>query len=243
MRIGVTGANGRLGSRLIEHLGKQHEVTTFGRNQSDHLWTLGIIPSESQLRDIDVLIHLAWSLRDRSADYHLNVGGTLLLAQAAHASKVPFLFISSVAARSNSEYGKSKARAETLVLDCLGTAIRIGLVPELNRYETSRKSVLSFYPKFRFEIQTTSFDLLEKTIDDWIFLENRNFSGKKVTTIISNEVNAKRVFSRNAKLLLPIPLSVTKFVLAILKPFSLRARNLNDALLSITTGESRSDAE
>jgi ribosome maturation factor RimP len=32
---------------------------------------------------------------------------------------------------------------------------------------------------------------------------------------------------------------VTKFVLAILKPFSLRARNLNDALLSVTTNEGK----
>jgi hypothetical protein len=243
MRIGITGASGRLGSRLIEKLSLQHEVITFGRSKSDCLWTLGVIPSESQLRDIDVFIHLAWSLRDRSGDYHLNVGGTLVLAQAAQAAEVPFLFISSVAAMSNSEYGKSKAQAEALVLDCMGTVVRIGLVPELNRYEVSKKRVLSLYPNFRFKIQITSFDAFRESIDRWISNDKGHFSGNIVTTIVSSEMEAREIFAQNSKLLLPIPLLVIKFVFRICKPFSLRVRNLNDALLSVTTNEGGKDGQ
>lgn len=241
MRIGISGASGRLGRALVEHLSKQHNVIAFGRSNSDHLWTLGVVPSPSQLNDIDLFIHLAWSLRDRSADYYINVGGTLLLAQAAHAQKVPFLFVSSVAATSNSEYGESKARAETFVLDYLGTVIRIGLVPELNRYEIPRKRILSFYPDFRVKIQTTSFNDLQKVIDDWIHLDRMNFSGNELRTVLSSEVEAKRVFSQNSDLPLPIPLPIIRFLLGICKHFSLRARNLNDALLSVTTNKAKID--
>ncbi len=231
----MTGASGRIGRLLVEHLSLTHEVITFGRSNSDYLWTLGIIPTESQLKDINLIIHLGWSLRDRSADFHLNVGGTLLLAQAAHKSKIPFLFISSVAAASTSEYGKSKAEAEILVLDCLGTVVRIGLVPQSNRYEESRKRYLTFYPNFKFKIQTTSIGLLYKTIDEWISQSRIGSISDTLKTVVSTETDAKSVFSSTSKFMLPIPLIFIKFILSICKPFSLKARNLGDALLSVTT--------
>ena len=104
MKVGITGATGRIGDKLIERLKEENEIITFGRHNSDIPWTLGVIPAPDQLKDLDVMIHLAWSLKDRVKDFHLNVGGTLLLAQAAKKSEIPFLFISSIAATSHSEY-------------------------------------------------------------------------------------------------------------------------------------------
>jgi dTDP-4-dehydrorhamnose reductase len=235
MRIGITGANGRLGRGLVDYLTQQHEVMTFGRRDSEHFWTLGVIPSPSQLKDLDVVIHLAWSLRDRAGDYHLNVGGTLLLAQAAEASQIPFLFVSSLAVTSNSAYGKSKAEAELAVLSCSGMVIRVGLVPELNRYELAKKSMLSVYPNFKFRIQVTSMKVLCQTIDKWIASCNEGSLANEVIVVASVETEAKKVLSPNSRIVLPIPISMIRVAILICKPFSLRARNLGDALLSVTT--------
>jgi hypothetical protein len=235
MRIGITGANGRLGRGILNHLRQHHEVTTFGRGDSEHFWTLGIIPPQSQLKDLDVFIHLAWSLRDRAGDYHLNVGGTLLLAQAAEAAQIPFLFVSSLAVTSNSAYGKSKAEAELAVLDCSGMVIRVGLVPELNRYELAKKTKLSVYPNFKHKIHVTSMEVLCQAIDKWIVSCNEGSLASEVTVLDSVETEAKKVLSPNSKLVLPIPISMIRVVILICKPFSLKARNLGDALLSVTT--------
>jgi hypothetical protein len=238
LKVGITGATGRLGSRLVEYLSKEHEVITFGRAFSDKPWTLGVIPSAAQLNEIDVLIHLAWSLRDRERDFHLNVGGTLVLAQAAQTSRIPFLFISSVAANSNSDYGKSKAEAERLVFDCLGTVMRIGLVPDLNRYTGTRTRHFSLYPNLEFKVPVTSFELLKKSIDDWIVGRDEGIHESNLKTILSGEIGAKELFAQDSRYLISIPLLIIKFSLATCAPFSLRARNLRDAMLSVITNKS-----
>lgn len=235
MRIGITGANGRLGNGIIDYLSQEHEIVSFGRTHSNHLWTLGVTPSPQEFESIDAFIHLAWSLRDRTADYHLNVGGTLVLAQAAQDSKVPLLFISSVAAESESSYGKAKLEAERLVLECDGSVMRLGLVPDSNRYTKTGDKYFSIYPNFGFEIPVTTFEQFRQGIDEWIYSDPKQncMSGKR--ELLSGKMRSKDLFSNNSKLAIPIPLSVIKFVLYICGPFSLKARNLMDAMLSVRT--------
>ncbi len=235
MRIGITGANGRLGNGIIDYLSQEHEVVSFGRSDSNHHWTLGVTPSQQQFASIDVFIHLAWSLRDRTADYHLNVGGTLVLAQAAQDSKVPFLFISSVAAESESSYGKAKLEAELLVLECGGSVMRLGLVPDSNRYTKTGDKYFSIYPNFGFKIPITTFEQFTRAIDEWIFSDRKQncMSGKR--ELLSGKMRSKDLFTNNSKLAIPVPLPLIKLVLSICGPFSLKARNLLDAMLSVRT--------
>jgi len=235
VKVGITGARGRIGDKLIERLKEENEIFTFGRYDSDFPWALGVIPAPDQLKELDVMIHLAWSLKDRARDFHLNVGGTLLLAQAARRSKIPFLFISSLAATSHSEYGKSKAEAENLVLKESGNVIRFGLVPEFNGYTNSRLRPIAFYLSLPRKVEITRFDLICKSIEDWIASANDELEVSRLLTVLSGESSSKNLFAENSKLALPIPLVFVRLFLQICVPFSLRARNLYDALLTITT--------
>ena len=235
MKIGVTGARGRIGEKLIERLKEEHQVVTFGRNNCDFPWTLGVIPAPDLLKDLDVFIHLAWSLRDRVKDYHLNVGGTLLLAQAARNSKIPFLFVSSLAATSFSEYGKSKAAAEKLVFEESGHIIRFGLVPEFNGYTNSKVRPVAFYISLPKPVETTRFELICESIEDWIKSAKNELALSWNLTVLSGESSSKNLFAKNSKLALPVPSVIIRLILRVSMPFSLRARNLYDALKTITT--------
>ena len=235
MKIGITGATGRIGERLVEHLSQKNEIVTFGKAGSNYPWALGVIPSPKQLEEIDVLIHLAWSINDRERDFHLNIGGTLLLAKATRESAVPLLFISTIAATSNSQYGQSKAQAETVVFNNQGTVIRIGLVPNLNRYTETKNQIFSFFQNLEVKIPFTSYELLQNSVDECTSKKSEKFSVLKIHTILSGEASAKDIFAQNTKLALPIPIFVIRFLLSLFGQFSLKARNLNDALLSITT--------
>ncbi len=243
MKIGITGATGRIGKRLVEHLSHQNEIVTFGKVGSNYLWTLGIIPSPKQLEEIDVLIHLAWSLNDRERDFHQNIGGTLLLAQATMESSVPFLFISTTAATSYSQYGLSKAQAERAVVSNKGTVIRIGLVPDLNRYTETKKQIFTFFPNFTVKIPFTFYENLENSIDEWIATASKKFSVAKIHTILSGEATAKEIFAQNTKFALPIPISAIRLLLSLFGRFSLRARNLGDALMSVTTNKGQTNEQ
>jgi dTDP-4-dehydrorhamnose reductase len=235
VKIGVTGARGRIGEKLIERLKEEHQVVTFGRSNSDFPWTMGVIPAPDLLKDVDAFIHLAWSLRDRVRDYHLNVGGTLLLAQAARNSKIPFLFVSSLAATSSSEYGKSKAAAEKLVLEELGDVIRFGLVPEFNGYTNSKVKPVAFYISSPKQIEITRFELICTSIEDWIKSAKNELSASSIITVLSGALSSKHLFAKKARLAVPVPLVTIRLFLLASKPFSLRARNLYDALKTITT--------
>lgn len=235
MKIGVTGASGRIGEKLIERLKEEHQVVTFGRNNSDFPWTLGVIPAPDLLKDLDVFIHLAWSLRDRVKDYHLNVGGTLLLAQAARNSKIPFLFISSLAATSFSEYGKSKAAAEKLVLGESGDVIRFGLVPEFNGYTNSKVRLVAFYISLPKQVEITRFESICTSIEDWIKSAKNKSAISTCSTVLSGDLSSKNLFAKKSRLAVPAPSLIIRTFLLASTPFSLRARNLYDALKTITT--------
>jgi hypothetical protein len=235
MKVGVTGASGKLGKRLIQSLITEHEVVTFGRQESDVNWTLGITPSPNQLSGIDVLIHLGWSLKDRKNDFHLNVGGTATLASAANSSGIPFLFVSSVAATSSSFYGISKLGAEKLVAENHGFTVRIGLIPESNNYSGNLDKFLGIYPSLPSLISITRYEDFESFIRKWLVPEFRRSTTSEPELCLSFFEKSKNVFAGNSRIAIPIPFFAIKTILFLGNVFTLRARNLQDALSSVTT--------
>jgi hypothetical protein len=234
MRVGVTGGSGRVGQLLVTNLQRNHVVVTFGRQNSDIEWTLGVRPSPNQLLQVDVLIHLGWSLQERNADFHLNVGGTATLASAARDFGLPFLFVSSVAASSKSSYGLAKLKAENAVAKEQGFNLRIGLIPEANRYSANSKKFLGIYPQIPCLINITNIDDFEDFIEKWLEADYRKSLPPKPVRLVSSTMTPREVLSR-ARISIPLPFFLLKRVLFVSSFVSLAARNLQDSLLSVTT--------
>jgi nucleoside-diphosphate-sugar epimerase len=133
----VTGANGYVGSRLVEALSADFHVVPMGRNAGTEgiRWTFGDVRVVDALKahDVKVLVHSAWDMKetDPAKNLRLNVEGSAALfadAQAAGVERI--VFISSISAFDNarSEYGRSKLAVEKITLDAGGTVVRPGLV-------------------------------------------------------------------------------------------------------------------
>lgn len=234
MRIGVTGGSGRIGKLLVRHLARNHQVVTFGRENSSVDWTLGVKPSPLQLSQVDVLIHLSWSLSDRENDFHLNVGGTATLAAAARDAGVPFLFISSVATSSNSRYGLAKLKAEESVARENGFNLRLGLIPEANRYAGVSKKLIGVYPQLPCLVNVTKMSDFEDYIEKWLEVDFRERNPAQPFTLVSSISTARDLLS-NSKIVIPIPYFLIRGYLLLGGFFSLRVRNLQDSLMSVTT--------
>ena len=234
MKIGISGGSGRVGTLLKQKLLRKHEVVTFGRANSDIGWTLGVRPSPFELSRVDVLIHLSWSQLDRENDFHLNVGGTAALAAAASESRIPFLFISSVAASSNSSYGLAKLKAEEAVARENGFNLRIGLIPEANRYANNSKKIIALYPQLPCLINVTKLKDLEDFIDKWLDTKFGEGILPQLVTLVSSRDTPKAVLS-NARLAIPVPYVLIKGALSLGGYFSLQARNFQDSLNSVVT--------
>jgi len=234
MRIGVTGGSGRIGKLLTRYLVSNHQVVTFGRENSNIDWTLGVRPSPLHLSQVDVLIHLSWSLSDRENDFHLNVGGTATLASAARDAGVPFLFISSVATSSNSRYGLAKLKAEESVAKENGFNLRLGLIPEANRYAGVSKKLIGVYPQLPCLVNVTRMSDFEDYIEKWLEADFRERNPSQTFTLVSS-ISTTRDLLGNSRLAIPVPYLLIRGYLILGGFFSLRVRNLKDSLVSVTT--------
>ncbi len=233
MKIGITGASGQLGRVLQSRLGEDHEIVTFGRERHSIPWTLGISPTVTQLSQLDVFIHLAWSFQDRRKDIDLNVGGTLVLSQALNQSEIPFLFLSTIAAGNKSFYGHSKLLAEYHVLNLGGYVIRPGLMHGLNTYKLPRTKFLAVIPAFSGDIHLTHINDLEEAIRCWIRSTNMQPSHHSTLTIVGKKVNFKDYFKGNSKYCIGVPLVLIESSLWVLSLLSLKYRNLRDSFVSL----------
>ena len=235
MKIALTGSSGGLGSLLLDDLKRKHEVVTLGRENCDVSWALGEVPSPEEMQGIEALIHCAWSTKDRKQDFHMNVVGTLSLARFAETNVIPFLFISSVAALSDSYYGIAKREAEVLVEQQHGSSLRIGLVPQSNPYLDENKKFLGLTPSFPGCINLTEFQMLSSAINTWTEeIHAKDFS-PGIKTSISSSVEAKEQFLKQYRHAIPIPMWILRVILVTSKRVTLKAANLLDALNSLNT--------
>ncbi len=148
MRVGITGANGYVGTILrVAFAEKGHEVIAFVRpNRISPDLAAEVVgvaewrsyemkrpPSGAAFRDLDVLIHGAWDLSLVSAGdlWDVNVSGSQrLLRNAADAGIRRVIFISSMSAFRGTRqlYGQAKLACEQTASSLGLVSTRLGLV-------------------------------------------------------------------------------------------------------------------
>ncbi len=243
MKVLVTGATSRLGSQVINELKGEFVFFPIGRHSDEYPWQLGVKLDPEQFRDISAIIHFAWSLHDRESDFHLNVGGTAELARFAKSLGVPFIFISSIAARGDSFYGKSKYQAEMYIEEIGGIILRVGLVLESNRYLNGNcKKILNFIPNVKGEISFTEIPDLCREVTKILKRPQLNVIGiSSLTTLISGSITIEEAFGCANGINLKIPSCLIRLALTTCSTFSLTARNYQDAYKSLISTIERSD--
>jgi nucleoside-diphosphate-sugar epimerase len=148
MRVGITGANGYVGTILRAAFADQgHEVIAFVRpnrvRSEAAVAAVGVSewrpheiarpPSAGAFGDLDVLIHGAWDLTLVSEGdvWGVNVAGSQhLLRNAAAAGVRRIIFISSMSAYEGTRqlYGQAKLACERTAISLGGISTRLGLV-------------------------------------------------------------------------------------------------------------------
>ncbi|MDX8493038.1 NAD(P)-dependent oxidoreductase [Mesorhizobium sp. VK22B] len=145
MRVGITGANGYVGTILRAAFAeKGHEVIAFARsNRMTSESALGGAewrpfeikrpPSRAAFSDLDVLIHGAWDLTLVSAGdvWDVNVSGSQhLLRNVVDAGVRRVIFISSMSAYKGTRqlYGQAKLACEHTASSLGAVSTRLGLV-------------------------------------------------------------------------------------------------------------------
>jgi NADH dehydrogenase len=137
--IGITGANGHIGSRLTEYLSKKgFRVIALVRNVASvknvavRKYDLTKDIASGLASDIDVLIHCAVVTKDQHANAeHINYKGSKQLFDECRKQGVKkIIFLSTVTASANtkSAYAKSKYRIEQLLRADTDFMIRCSMV-------------------------------------------------------------------------------------------------------------------
>ena len=139
LTIGITGANGYVGSRIVAELvAAELNVIRLVRNPksgtNDRKFLLGQQVSSDLFDGLDILIHCAWDMRVSNWDevHTVNVQGSINLFSVARQSGVKkIIFISSMSAFQGCEsnYGKAKLAVEAEVQSTSADiVIRPGLI-------------------------------------------------------------------------------------------------------------------
>ncbi len=135
--IAVTGANGYVGGRILQHLRTSGHaalalVRKPGADQgAERRFALGQPLQPGVLDGVETVVHAAWDLSCRGARVHaVNCEGSLPLidAVAARGGRVVLISSLSAFAGARSDYGRAKLELERAVLETGGVAVRPGLV-------------------------------------------------------------------------------------------------------------------
>lgn len=134
--IGVTGANGYVGGRILDHLRRRgfEAVALVRRPQAPGLerhYALGESLDAETLDGIDTVVHAAYDASQQGGQIRaVNVVGSMPLIEALSTRGGRVVLISSLSAFQGapSLYGKSKLELESLVRERGGVALRPGLV-------------------------------------------------------------------------------------------------------------------
>ena len=235
MKVLMTGGSGILGSSILSRFGEEFSIVKLGRTARDYPWELGVELDPTDFLDVDAVLHLAWSLSDRENDFHKNVGGTAQLARFAGDLRIPFIFVSSVAALGDSYYGRSKRQAEIYVEALGGVTVRVGLVREANKYfRESRWFRIGFVPNLSGSIHLTKIESLVDLLID--ILKNGSplqTSGTQMETLITSTEPVQNFFKTTGKLNLKIPDCLVGAVLFFWSRFDLAGRNYQDSYRSL----------
>lgn len=116
MKILVTGSDGFIAKNLIEHLKRDESIKLYLFNKKDSLNIL-----ESYVKEVDFIFHLAGINRpkDNSEFYegNSNLTKTIVDILIENKKNTPILFSSSIQSNLDNDYGKSKLKAEKILID------------------------------------------------------------------------------------------------------------------------------
>ncbi len=228
MKILITGANGFIGSYLVEALQKEHDIVGFGRTKSEKFpFIQGDIRNKDDVlkatKGVKAVIHLAASVssNDFKANYDVNVLGPQNLVAACKKNKVKrILFASSfttmLAEKDN--YGMTKVQAEEVFaqsgLDV--TILRLGMVYGKNGkgYTKMVKNVTAVpfvipligngkyrrQPVYVQDVVEMMVRVLERddTIGKTYYLAGEAISYREILEVIANSLGVRKIF-------LPLP--------------------------------------
>lgn len=115
MKILITGAEGFLAKNLIEHLKFNKDIRLYFYSKNDSLTIL-----EAYIKEVDFIFHLAGVNRPDNVEefYSGNSDLTKKIVDIliAENKNTPILFSSSIQATLDNDYGKSKLKAENILL-------------------------------------------------------------------------------------------------------------------------------
>jgi nucleoside-diphosphate-sugar epimerase len=257
--IGITGANGYVGSRLRSTLtAAGHDVIGLVRQPTtaERAFRLGDYMPPDRLAGIDVLIHAAWDMRARTADEvrQTNIdGSTYLLDAAREAGVARQIFISSMSAFAGcrSLYGRGKLEVESRVHAYRGVVIRPGLVygPEPGGIVgallglAKRSPILPMIGTGRFRLHTChESDLAELAVITCMADEGR--LPRLITAAETHGYEFRDIVERLAGrrlLYLPVPWRIAWAGLRAVESLGVRPRMKSDSLIGLVHADPAPD--
>ena len=136
MKVGITGANGHLGKRLIGELVGSHELCAVVRSESARQKLLSLYPRNPRIKicianysdaeqiagvlaDCEVVIHLVGIIKESNSSsfeeaHESSCGALIAAAEMAGIKRIVYLSIAGTDVRSDNRCLSSKARAEVL---------------------------------------------------------------------------------------------------------------------------------
>ncbi|WP_299734207.1 NAD(P)-dependent oxidoreductase [uncultured Endozoicomonas sp.] len=135
----VTGGAGRLGSRVVSHIGNSHAVQATSSTQRSGYMHLSLDDSvksmQKKIRDYSMVIHSACLSKGTPDQIHeANVNGTKRIIQACRESDIPIMYISSAASKIKglsseaTPYAHSKMEAENYAIENGVPVARVGVL-------------------------------------------------------------------------------------------------------------------
>jgi len=248
LRIGITGSNSSIGRSLsIALRSAGHEVIEFSRSEDIGSPSYFQLQSEGLpfgMRDIKILIHLAWDrTRTASRSESINIRGSSQLISELSTRGVRVIFLSTVSADSNSksDYSREKFEVEQVVLKHQGTVIRAGVVTDQNSSgifgiinQLGNLPLICPHlipdPPLRLTRLDSLIDCCVDAVKDGLVAEVLTVADTRYTSL-SELVHSIRF--RNATLHVPVPLIVLRSACRRFSKFSRRIGRISAALETV----------
>lgn len=255
MRVAVTGANGFLGTHIVERLRAQEIavvslVRSITQGTSERLFTLGESPSSEILSGVEVLVHSAYDFSSRDAEHihRINVKGSQQLFAAAQAAGVKkIIFISSMAAFEGtpSRYGQGKLEVEKTVTAIPGgVSIRPGSIwseaPRGLMGTLKKLASLPIVPYFAgrdlslflVHVDDVARIVLELVQDRRVIPSSRVISCAALKPVPFKEI-LKRLSGRTSPLMFPVPARIVHGGLRMMEAMGIRPPFASDSLIGL----------
>lgn len=256
----ITGANGYLGSIIVEHLEKKGiTCIKFVRTPQDaHSYKYELkhpINNEAIFSDIDYLIHLAHDFsanKSMEASQKINVGGSISLFKMAIKHNIKIIFISSVSSFEgcSSNYGKAKLLIEQwlqqhseesyIIRPGLVYGEKIGGIISV-LYKLTRLPIVPIV-NIKHNSYIVNYEDILSLVDSIIAHQQRHNINKPIVAASSKSYSLKQIFKfMNAKFLILIPWQIVWLGLKSIEAIGFSPRMGSDSLINLINQNANPD--